>query len=715
MKYFDEKIMPSPVFKENAIPVYLTVSEEYFKYFCVLLNSIFENLEGDGNLDIILIVDNPISDHNIQHLNDYLLDKPRISVRFFDIRSMVRGWKPYLRGSYKINSYYRLLAPYFLLDYDKAIYLDVDTIVLHNLFELYSIDLGSNLIGATRDLAAQGFYKKGSRKDLIDDIDNIVCIKNIDDYFQAAVLLVNLKQFRKTYSLEHIKAVASERNWMYIDQDVYNYLCRDCVKYLDLKWDVTSLTVVGEGLCALSGAPREEYALSRQSPYIIHYPGEKKPWYLPDSDFALYFWKYARSTPFYEELLVNCVSKSVDSKLSFYHKESKEVAPVSGNKIDIELPENEHIGQILFRCVTLYHLFTVINLKLQKYNRRGALLILSGDMDWGNIPEKLESLELFTRILVSTTTKDSGEYYKVDKYVRYDSAKKPSESFVLYGGDKAELEFVDKYGPVSEVFFALSYHLEKYLYYHMVNKQTFAPRVHIYEEGTASYVLNYHHSNLNDCLDHKFYKNNDYVSHICELLVYCPLCITNKYPFPVNSIPKINSKSRKMKDLFEMVFGSIDVPSEKYIYFDSPDLAENYVSDGIDILDRIASVVGKENIIVKLHPRNLIDRYSVRGYKVMGGCKIPWELVHFSEGSERKCYISEFSTASITADSIFGCKVCSINIFKLLVDPSKNFLLSKPNFDKYYSAYLHVANGDMDVVYTPKTMDELERCLLLIG
>ena len=56
----------------------------------------------------------------------------------------------------------------------------------------------------------------------------------------------------------------------------------------------------------ISYAPDEiqkEYAVAHANPMIIHYAGFKKPWYDPTEDYAQEFWKYARKTVYYEELL----------------------------------------------------------------------------------------------------------------------------------------------------------------------------------------------------------------------------------------------------------------------------------------------------------------------------------------------------------------------------------------------------------------------------
>ncbi len=45
---------------------------------------------------------------------------------------------------------------------------------------------------------------------------------------------------------------------------------------------------------------------SLKNPYLIHYSGNKKPWNC-HTKYSWYFWKYARKTPFFYNLIVNYI------------------------------------------------------------------------------------------------------------------------------------------------------------------------------------------------------------------------------------------------------------------------------------------------------------------------------------------------------------------------------------------------------------------------
>lgn len=68
--------------------------------------------------------------------------------------------------------------------------------------------------------------------------------------------------------------------------------------------DVTNL-IVGCGLSGLVVAERlaNAYQTAYTTPFIIHYASDKKPWFCPELPLAAVWWRYARQTPHYENLL----------------------------------------------------------------------------------------------------------------------------------------------------------------------------------------------------------------------------------------------------------------------------------------------------------------------------------------------------------------------------------------------------------------------------
>jgi lipopolysaccharide biosynthesis glycosyltransferase len=72
---------------KKIVPVFLTVSNEYFKYFGVLLQSIINHANTACFFDVIVIIDEEISDDNFGKLEIILSGIDNFRVRFLILMS----------------------------------------------------------------------------------------------------------------------------------------------------------------------------------------------------------------------------------------------------------------------------------------------------------------------------------------------------------------------------------------------------------------------------------------------------------------------------------------------------------------------------------------------------------------------------------------------------------------------------------------------------
>lgn len=299
----------APAFKINNIPVVLAANNFFIPYLAVTLKSIIDNSNCENNYDI-LILSSDCSERNKSLLQILVKESScqykNFSLRFINPEFLLQNFTPYLHGHFGyIETYYRLLLPQLLLNYDKVLYLDSDMLVQADVAELYNTKLGNYLIAACKDADSAGLYN-GYELSKKKYIDYVLKLKNPYKYFQAGTILFNLNEFRKTYSFEEILKFAAKEKWQLQDQDVLNKLCEDKVLYVDMSWNVMVDLYDIRIRNIISKAPHylaEEYAVARKNPRIVHYAGPQKPWISPEMDFGWLFWFYARKTPFYEILI----------------------------------------------------------------------------------------------------------------------------------------------------------------------------------------------------------------------------------------------------------------------------------------------------------------------------------------------------------------------------------------------------------------------------
>ena len=301
----DPVLIPKPAFSQNNVAIALSANDYYVPYVSTLLLSLKEHLSENHNYDI-LIMSRDISSVRQKQLKGHFSDCPSVTVRFINVSRYGKQFTHlFLRGHFALETYFRLLMPELMENYDKVLYLDSDLIVNADVAELYDTDLNGYLLAAARDADTAGLYNgyEPNKKKYMDDI---LKIKEPYSYFQAGVILFNLAEFRKTYTTKEMLQFAASYQWELLDQDVLNYLAQGKYRAVDMAWNMMTdwnrirITEI------ISRAPkylRDEYMAAHEAPKIIHYAGPDKPWQQPYADYAEVFWKYAKKSPYYEVML----------------------------------------------------------------------------------------------------------------------------------------------------------------------------------------------------------------------------------------------------------------------------------------------------------------------------------------------------------------------------------------------------------------------------
>ena len=309
----DPQVEIFPAFSENNVPICFSANDLYAPYLTTELLSIRENSNDNMNYDILIMTQN-ISEMNQKRMKKLFEQKGNFSLRFISINKYTEKFqKLFTRGHFSVETWYRLLLPEILYNYKKIIYLDSDLIIEADLAELYNDDIEDYLLGAVRDADTAGLYN-GAEPQKKEYTDTILKLKNPYDYFQAGVLLMNLDEFRKSYTTKEMLEFAASYEFELLDQDVLNCLAEGKVKYLDMSWNVLFNWINYRIPGIISKAPKylyDEYMESRKHPKIIHYAGPDKPWHQPSQDFAENFWYYARNTVFYEEMIYRMCREGV--------------------------------------------------------------------------------------------------------------------------------------------------------------------------------------------------------------------------------------------------------------------------------------------------------------------------------------------------------------------------------------------------------------------
>ena len=132
---------------KKTVPIFFSSNDRYVPYLDVAIISIIENSSKENNYEIT-VLKTDVSEENQKKLLKHAKDN--VKIKFFDVNNIVEPFKNTLPDVfyYSLAAYYRLFIESAFPEYDKAIYLDCDVVLLTDIAKLYDIDIGDNLVGA---------------------------------------------------------------------------------------------------------------------------------------------------------------------------------------------------------------------------------------------------------------------------------------------------------------------------------------------------------------------------------------------------------------------------------------------------------------------------------------------------------------------------------------------------------------------------------------
>ena len=294
---------------KKDIPIFFAIDDSYTPFLVVALKSLLDNASKDYNYCIKILHTNVDEFHKSQ-VKKY--EAENVSIEFVDLSYYIEKVKNklYTRDYYTNTTYFRLFLPELYPQYDKVLYLDSDIIVVGDISELYNTDMGTNLVAAAPDDIIQ------KNKVFQDYAELVVGVAKYQHYFNAGVLLMNLDELRKfnfqekfLYLLEKVKFSVAQ------DQDYLNRLCKGRVTLVSHDWDVM---------------PYVNDETKEEDIKLIHYNFAYKPWHFEDVTYNEYFWKYAKQTEFYEEILE--IKNSYTEEQKFKDREAEKALAELANK-----------------------------------------------------------------------------------------------------------------------------------------------------------------------------------------------------------------------------------------------------------------------------------------------------------------------------------------------------------------------------------------------
>ncbi len=125
--------------------------------------------------------------------------------------------------------------------------------------------------------------------------------------------------------------------------------------------------------------------------------------------------------------------------------------------------------------------------------------------------------------------------------------------------------------------------------------------------------------------------------------------------FEYKKIFPLNRDDANLKNIINSVFGydgSNEEYKEKYIFFEESFFCEKKKINDLELVLKIADIVGRENLLVKLHPRSKVDRFKEYGISTNKTIGIPWEVIQLNNDFSDKVFLT-ISSGSVLASKLY--------------------------------------------------------------
>lgn len=263
---------------KKTIPIVVVTDEHYVIMLAALLRSIQQNHTSGEHIEVYVISDGV--KRSSQRKIKVSVDADMFTIKWIKMHNTIpKDVKlPLDRTSYPITIYLRLFIQYIVpKETAKALFLDVDMIVLTDISKLYNQDLGETVIGAVQDPRLLTFDNAWG------GIMNYKELGFAPDtkYFNTGLLLINTQKWAAERLDEKVIACINQNIKFanYPDQYGFNVILVNQWTELDTRWNYFA-----------SG--------DLEQPYLVHFIS-RKPFYLSyeyNANYQQLFYQYLKLT-----------------------------------------------------------------------------------------------------------------------------------------------------------------------------------------------------------------------------------------------------------------------------------------------------------------------------------------------------------------------------------------------------------------------------------
>ncbi len=342
--------------------------------------------------------------------------------------------------------------------------------------------------------------------------------------------------------------------------------------------------------------------------------------------------------------------------------------------------------KVLILANTYFQIMIAIKLKLTIYKNDNVDIIISNHSN--NAEDIVVELEKEKNIF------EKSYFFQSKKNIDKKSLLRKVCDDLLYiiTPEKALKQFNIEMERYDEFVF---YNIDKYTYllYDCLFQTNNFVKLIRYEEGYVSYLyLNIGISKIYKLL-RKIFKKRIIEDNIKDNLLFNPDLLVYKPKENIKKIDKFSKNDINFKSIVNNIFNysnDENAYKRKYIFFEESFFCDGKEIDDLNLILNIAEIVGKENLLVKLHPRNKINRFEKYGIKTNKTIGIPWEIIQLNNDFSNNVFLTISSGSVLASQLYFNEKIKTYLLFNC-TDNKSNMVTTE------YFEYFNKLNNKYDL------------------
>lgn len=171
----------------------------------------------------------------------------------------------------------------------------------------------------------------------------------------------------------------------------------------------------------------------------------------------------------------------------------------------------------------------------------------------------------------------------------------------------------------------------------------------------------------------KVFRRSCLTNSIRRMYVFIPEMLDFHPPIDIVRIPPIDGNNASLTDALFAIFdcqNAVVTCEQDVILFEESYASDGWKFDYQQVLDMLGKAYGKENIIVKQHPRSTLNVFRDGGYTVFPGSNVPWEVLLLKNPAlVDKLWVSYASGSMLCPYFYLNLPVRAVSMIKLVPQP----------------------------------------------